>query len=222
MQNTLTSPPVAPLLDRLYRDAAQSQQLLGPLFGHFTPEERAARMADPDADYLSFYAQAKDVHMPVSRSTGTLLYMLARGNGSRSIVEFGTSYGISTVQLAAALRDNGGGQLIGSEFEPGKLERARANLAAAKLADLVEIRAGDALQTLARDLPNPIDLVLLDGHKGLYAKILELLAPKLRSGSYVIADNADACPAYQALVRAPQSGYLSMPFDEDVELTLKL
>jgi len=67
--------------------------------------------------------------------TGALLYMLARGNGARGIVEFGTSFGLSTIHLAAALRDNGGGKLIGTEFEPNKLVNARANLEAAGLAE---------------------------------------------------------------------------------------
>ncbi|WP_434420983.1 O-methyltransferase [Nannocystis pusilla] len=222
MSNTLTTPPVAPLLERLFADAARSRRLLGDLLGDLSPAERAARMSDPDADYRAFYGKAKDIHMPVSPDTGTLLYMLARGNRARAIVEFGTSFGISTLHLAAALRDNGGGRLIGSDFEPNKLAHARANLEAAGLADLVEIREGDALETLARDLPATIDLVLLDGHKPLYARILALVAPHLRTGSFIVADNTDACPDYKALVRAPGSGYLSIPIADDVELTMKL
>ncbi|MFZ6185804.1 O-methyltransferase [Nannocystis pusilla] len=222
MSNTLTTPPVAPLLERLFADAARSRRQLGDLLGDLSPAERAARMSDPHADYRAFYSKARDIHMPVSPDTGTLLYMLARGNRARAIVEFGTSFGISTLHLAAALRDNGGGKLIGSDFEPNKLAHARANLEAAGLADLVEIREGDALDTLARDLPATIDLVLLDGHKPLYARILALVAPHLRAGSFVVADNADACPDYKALVRAPGSGYLSIPIADDVELTMKL
>jgi predicted O-methyltransferase YrrM len=222
MTSTLTTPPVAPLLARLFDDARQSTALLGKMFGDLSREERARRMSDPNSDYRAFYGRAKDIHMAVSPETGVLLYMLARGNGARAIVEFGTSFGLSTIHLAAALRDNGGGRVIGSEFEPNKLEHARANLRAAGLDDLVEIREGDAVETLARDLPASIDLVLLDGHKALYAKILALVAPRLRSGSYFVADNADACPDYLAQVRAAGSGYLSLPFRDDVELTLKL
>ncbi|HVZ34617.1 MAG TPA: methyltransferase, partial [Polyangiaceae bacterium] len=118
MKNTLTTAPVAPLLERLFADAEQTTQTLVRVLGQLSPEERAARMADPRADYRAFYGQLKDIHMPVSRSTGQLAYMLARGNGARAIVEFGTSFGISTLHLAAALRDNGGGRLIGTEFEP--------------------------------------------------------------------------------------------------------
>jgi predicted O-methyltransferase YrrM len=222
MTNTLTTPPVAPLLERLFADAARSRRLLGEMLGDMSPEERVARMSDPGVDYRAFYSRAKEIHMPVSPATGALLYMLARSNGARAIVEFGTSFGISTLHLAAALRDNGGGRLIGSDFEPNKLMHARANLEAAGLADLVEIREGDALETLARDLPATVDVLLLDGHKPLYAEILALVAPHLRAGSFVVADNADACPDYKALVCAPGSGYLSIPFAGDVELTMKL
>ena len=106
--------------------------------------------------------------------------MLARSAQARTIVEFGTSFGISTLHLAAALRDNGGGRLIGSEFEPSKIARALANLGAAGLSDLVEIREGDALQTLARDVPDLIDFVLLNGAKSIYSPILSLLEGRLR------------------------------------------
>ena len=158
----------------------------------------------------------------MSRDTGTLLYMLARAIGARSIVEFGTSFGISTLHLAAALRDNGGGRLIGSEFEPSKIKRARENLTAGGLSDLVEIREGDALQTLARDLPDSIDFVLLDGAKALYPPVLSLLEARLRDGALIVADNADDSPEYLARVRAANSGYLSVPFGEDVELSMRL
>jgi predicted O-methyltransferase YrrM len=171
-------------------------------------------------DYRDLYGRLKDLALPVSRGTGVLLYMLARSSRARTIVEFGTSFGISTIHLAAALRDNGGGRLVTSEFEPGKVERARANLAAAGLLDLVEIRTGDALQTLAGDLPDAIDLVLLDGAKALYPDVLALLEPHLRPGAAIVADNADHSPDYLARVRAPASGYLSMPFADDVELSV--
>jgi predicted O-methyltransferase YrrM len=222
MPNTLNTPPVGPLLERLYADAQRTSQILGKMFGHLSREERLARMSDPNSDYRAFFNKAKDIHMAVAPTTGKLLYMLARGNGARAIIEFGTSFGLSTIHLAAAVRDNGGGKVIGTEFEPGKVAEARANLEAAGLSDLVDIREGDALETLARDLPAVVDLVLLDGHKPLYGKILELVAPRLRTGSFLIADNADACPDYKAIVRAPGSGYLSIPFGEDVELTMTL
>ena len=218
---TLTTPPLAPLLERLFADADASDEILQQLAGDLSPEERVARMRTM-TDYRSFYTRVKDVYLAVSRETAVLLYMLARSAKARTIVEFGTSFGISTLHLAAALKDNGGGRLIGSEFEPSKVVRARANIAAAGLSDLVDIREGDALETLARDLPESIDLVLLDGAKSLYPRVLALLEPRLRAGALIVGDNADMSPEYLAHVRAPGAGYLSVPFAEDVELTMKL
>jgi predicted O-methyltransferase YrrM len=148
--------------------------------------------------------------------------MLARSCRARTIVEFGTSFGISTLFLAAALRDNGGGRLITSEFEPSKVARAQDNLTAAGLIDLVEIREGDALQTLSVDLPKTIDLLLLDGAKALYPEILSLVESRLRPGALIVADDADYSPDYLARVRSPARGYMSTPFGGDVELTMRI
>lgn len=217
---TLSSHPVATLLERLFADADSAPVPALAAFAGLSQQERERLMRSKD-DYRDLYAQLKDVAIPVSPETGALLYMLARGTRAKVIVEFGTSFGLSTLHLAAALRDNGGGQLITTEFEPSKVQRARDNLAAGGLLDLVEIREGDALQTLRSDIPGPIDLLLLDGAKALYADILQLLEPHLRPGALILADNADYCPDYLAQVRAPGSGYLSLPFGADVELSMK-
>ncbi len=219
--NTLTSPAVAPLIDRLLAGDDASREALRTAFTDIPEEERARHMTSTTG-YLEFYGRLKDAHLAVSRETGSLLYMLARAIGARAIVEFGTSFGVSTLHLAAALRDNGGGRLIGSEFEPGKVASARATIAEAGLADLVEIRAGDALETLAKGLPDTIDLLLLDGAKGLYPAVLGLAESRLRPGALIIADNADWSPDYLAKVRSAEQGYMSVPFGGDVELSIKL
>lgn len=216
--NTLHTLPLAPLLERLFEqaDAATSPALAG-----ISREERE-RLMHSKTEYLDFYSRIKDLWLPVSRSTGTLLYLLARSTGAHHVVEFGTSFGISTLHLAAALRDNGGGRLITSEFEPGKVARAREHLAQGGLDDLVEVREGDALHTLASGLPDAIDLLLLDGAKALYADVLALVETRLRPGALIVADNADFSPDYLARVRAPGSGYLSVPFGGDVEVSMRL
>jgi predicted O-methyltransferase YrrM len=215
---TLTRPPLSTLLDRLFAEADASEDALKQEMESLPPEQRAASRAD----YREFYARLKDHPLPVSRASGKLLYMLARSARARNIVEFGTSFGISTLHLAAALRDNGGGRLIGSEFERSKVARARKNLGAGGLSDLVEVREGDALATLAQDLPESIDLVFLDGAKGLYLSILSLLEDRLRVGALIVADNADASPQYLTRVRSTANGYLSVPFADDVELSMRL
>jgi predicted O-methyltransferase YrrM len=219
--STLTTPPLANLLRQLWHDAATSSAVLQQLGTNTSAEERN-RLMTSKTEYREMYARLKDFHLAVSPETGTLLYMLARAARATSIVEFGTSFGISTLHLAAALRDNGAGRVISTEFEPAKIAKAQANISAAGLSDLVEIRAGDALQTLAGGLPDHIDLVLLDGAKSLYPQVLGLLEPRLRQGALIVADNADWCPEYLSRVRTAGNGYLSVPFASDVELSFKL
>jgi predicted O-methyltransferase YrrM len=218
---TLTTPPLATLLTHLFQQARDTSAVLGQTMAGVPAEERA-RLMTSTTDYRALYERMKDFHLAVSPETGTLLYLLARSSRARSIIEFGTSFGISTLHLAAALRDNGGGRLISTEFEPSKIAKAHANITAAGLSDLVEIRAGDALETLARELPEQIDLVLLDGAKALYPQVLALLEARLRPGAMIVADNADWCPEYLAIVRAVGGSYLSVPFANDVELSMKV
>jgi predicted O-methyltransferase YrrM len=111
---------------------------------------------------------------------------------------------------------------VSKETGASKVAQARDNLKAGGLLDLVEIREGDALRTLGRDLPESIDLVLLDGAKALYPEILSLVESRLRPGALIIADNADYAPEYLARVRSPAQGYMSIPFAEDVELSMRL
>jgi predicted O-methyltransferase YrrM len=218
---TLTTTPLAPLLDRLFEEADASEAELETAAAALSDEE-LARLMRSKTEYRDFYGRLKNMPLAVSRETGALLYMLARSSRARTIVEFGTSFGISTLHLAAALRDNGGGRLITSEFEPSKAARARHNLTAGGLIDLVEIREGDALQTLSVDLPDTIDLLLLDGAKSLYPEILSLVESRLRPGAVIVADNADHSPDYLAHVRSPAKGYMSTPFAEDVELSIRM
>lgn len=216
--NTLQNPPLAPLLNRLFNEAdtATSHALDG------VSREELTRLMHSKTEYLDLYARLKDLWLPIAPETGTLLYLLARSTRARNIVEFGTSFGISTLHLAAALRDNGGGRLITSEFEPSKVAKAKEHLTEGGLIDLVEVREGDALTTLAKDLPETIDLLLLDGAKALYNDVLDRVESRLRPGALIVADNADYSPDYLARVRSADSGYLSLPFGKDVELSMRL
>lgn len=217
---SLFTPPLQPLLARLFAEAEASEAAIDVEFAALPPQEREALIRT--TDYRALYSQMKNFYLAVSPEAARLLYMLARAVKARSIVEFGTSFGLSTLHLAAALKDNGGGRVISTEFEAGKVAKARENIAAAGFEDLVEIREGDALETLAQDLPDRIDLVLLDGAKSLYPKILALLEPRFVPGTLIVADNADNSPEYLARMREVKNGYLSVPFAEDVELSLRL
>jgi predicted O-methyltransferase YrrM len=218
---TLTTTPLAPLLDRLFAEADAASAETEAAVADLSDDARA-RLMRSKTDYRDLYGRLKNAPLAISRETGKLLYMLARSSHARTVVEFGTSFGISTLHLAAALKDNGGGHLITSEFEPSKVARARANLTAGGLIDLVEIREGDAMHTLSAGLPDTIDLLLLDGAKALYPEILSLVESRLRLGAFIVADNADDSPDFLARMRAPASGYMSMPFGEDVELSMRI
>jgi predicted O-methyltransferase YrrM len=218
--STLTTEPVASLLARLLADAEATDAKLRQRRDAIPSDQLTARMQS-QTEYRELYGNMKEFYLAVSPDTARLLYVLTRSTRARAVVEFGTSFGISTIHLAAALRDNGGGQVIGTEFESEKVNRARQNLQAAGLADLVDIREGDALETLTRNLPQSIDLVLLDGAKSLYGPILSLLESRLRPGALIIADNSDYCPDYVARVRSPDGGYVSVPIADDVEVSMR-
>lgn len=215
---TLTAAPLALLLERLFAEAEATTSIALDNVS----EEEQMRLLQSKTDYRDLYGRLKELWLPVSKETGRLLYMLARSSNAHTIVEYGTSFGISALHMAAALRDNGGGRLITCEFEPSKAARARQHFNLGGVSDLIEIREGDALETLRQDLPDAIDLVLLDGAKSLYPEILDLLEPRLRKGALIVADNADYYPPYLEKVRSPENGYLSTPFSKDVELSVWL
>jgi predicted O-methyltransferase YrrM len=163
---------------------------------------------------------------PIQTTQAELLYLLCRAIGAKRVAECATSYGVSTLYLAAAVRDNGGGHVIGSELVPEKADGAHQALAKAQLAHLVEIRVGDALRSF-RDLGGPIDLLLVDGWPSgqvptLALSVLQLVAPQLRPGALVLNDNGE--DDYLAYVRDPANGFISMslPLKGGMELSVRV
>jgi predicted O-methyltransferase YrrM len=191
-------PAVAHILDRLHQAARGDWRHLLRVLPYFLLSKVTGR----SFMRLITPGMLKGAYIPVSRQDGRLLFALARGIGAKHIVEFGTSFGVSTIYLAAAVRDNGGGRVISTEIESSKCRAARASIREAGLDHVATVLEGDALQTL-KDVQFPIDLVFLDGWKDLYLPVLELLTPTLRDGAVVVADNvnlADTRP-YLAHVR---------------------
>jgi predicted O-methyltransferase YrrM len=226
--NSLTTLPTAQVLSELFATADHADQSLEIQMGELSAVEREETIQQlvgkVQDGYRGFYEKMRGNYLAISPELGRLLYILARGAKARLIVEFGTSFGISAIHLASALRDNGGGTLITTEFQEEKAARARENLTAAGMSDLVEIRVGDALETLKDGVPGGIDLLFLDGAKGLYLPILKLLEPKLAAGALVITDNTAASSPYLDYVRAGNNGYLSLalPFEEGNELSVRV
>lgn len=169
-------------------------------------------MAREAVDYRGVYREFAGNYLNVSADFGRFLYVCARARCARNVVEFGTSFGVSTIHLAAALSDSGGGRLVGTELEPVKAARAQQNLDDAGLGALVDIRVGDALETLSGGIDDGVDLVLLDGAWSLYLPVLKILEPLLAAGALVIAENAvDESGDYLRYVRNPANGYRSLP-----------
>jgi predicted O-methyltransferase YrrM len=176
-------------------------------------------------DFRKYFGMMKKAYMQIRPDFGRLLYMLVRLQKPTTIVEFGTSFGISSIYLATALHDNGGGRLITTELEPTKIMRARENLAEAGLIHLVEFRQGDAIETLRNEVDG-IDFLLLDGAKNLYLQLLKMLEGRLTPNALIAADNAkysEAAGGYLTYVRDSRNGYISvnLPFTNDNELSYR-
>jgi predicted O-methyltransferase YrrM len=200
---TLHTPSVRTVLNRLFEAAARDDDRPPPPISGSLSSATALQRADA----------LQDFYLPISAQGGDLLYALVRACRPATVVEFGTSFGISTLYLAAAVADNGTGRVFGSELNPTKVTAARANLDEAGLGSWVTILAGDALDTLA-DIPAPIGLMLLDGWKDLCLPVLRLLEPRLDSGALIVADdiNLPAMADYLTYVRDPANGYISVAF----------
>jgi predicted O-methyltransferase YrrM len=128
-----------------------------------------------------------DLLLAIGPATATIVSTLIQESEARAILEVGTSYGYSTVWLAEAARATGG-VVTTLELQPRKVEYARAQMAKAGLAEVVDFKVGDALATL-KDLPGPFEFVLLDLWKDLYIPCFDLIHPKLANGALIVADN---------------------------------
>ena len=219
MVNSLQAEPVRDLLGRLFR-AADDDELRRPAIAERYPD--GVRELDAREQAEAY----QELYIPVSPEGGRLLYALIRAARPSTVVEFGTSFGISTIHLAAAVRDNGAGHVISTELNAAKAARARANLAEAGLSDWVTVLEGDARQTLAA-VDAPVGFVLLDGWKALYLPVLRLLEPRLTAGALILADDtisqAEQMTDYLTYVRDPAHGYLSILFPESdgLEITCR-
>ena len=152
---------------------------------------RTLGLTDPVLDAaLAASAAAGLPPIAVSAPQGRLLRLLAVVQGARKILEIGTLGGFSTIELARALPEDG--RLVSLEYDPKHAEVARGNLAAAGLADRVEVRVGEALDSLPQvqaDGVGPFDLVFIDADKGNNAHYVRWALDLSRPGTLIIVDN---------------------------------
>jgi len=215
----LDQPQVHEVLSRLYAEAEVIDSKIS------AEEQASAAAAGGLIDERTLASIRDRSFMAVAREVGRLIYLLVRSRRPALVVEFGTSFGLSTIHMAAALRDNGFGRLVTTEQSASKASRAAQHLTQAGLSDLVEIRQGDAFQTLSAI--DGVDLLLLDGWKPLYLPLLRQLEPALSPGCLVIADDAismsEKLMPYLAYVRDAANGYISceIPLDDGLELSIR-
>ena len=217
--SVLHDPALEGLLDRLHQQS----------------DAQIAEMNDYSGRHDSNPARLKafrsDKLVALDRDKAELCYQLCRALGARRIVEIGTSYGVSTLYLAAALRDtlaNGGdGVVIGTEYEPAKAAAARAHFDEAGLSRFIELREGDLRETL-KTLEGPVDFVLVDIWIAMARPAIELVAPHLRPGAIVLCDNTqqyrNLYADYFDFINAPANRFrtMTLPFGGGLELSVRL
>jgi len=216
------------LLDRLYdRSISQSKEM---------EEYFTARASEGSLDPNRFDARTndflRDKLVALDRNKAEFCYQICRSLCARRIVEAGTSFGVSTIYLAAAVRDNvqtdgGKGVVIGTENEPRKAAAARANFAEAGLSGFIDLREGDLRQTLA-GIDGRVDFMLVDIWTPMARPALELVAPRLRQGAVIICDNTQhfrhAYQEYFDFVNAPANRLrtMTLPFEGGLEFTVRV
>jgi predicted O-methyltransferase YrrM len=220
--SVLSDPALANLVTRLQ---AQSESQESDMHTYFSARAKAGNLSwdGLDADANRFMADKMVALAPIKAE---FCHMLCRALRAKRVVEIGTSFGVSTLYLADAVRANGGGIVIATEYEATKAAQARANFAAAKLTAYIDLREGDLRETL-KVIEGPIDFVLMDIWTEMARPALELVAPHLRPGAIVVADNTDqfrhAYRHFFEFVVDPANGFktLTLPFENGLELIVK-
>ena len=225
MASPLNDPKLTRLLDRLH---TQSDVEMEAINAHLAQRAKEGTLDQgrPFDDELHRFLSDKMVAL--DREKAQFCYLLCRSLRATRVVEAGTSCGVSTLYLAAAVRDNQveNGVVIGTEYEPKKAESARTNFEEAGLSEFIELREGDLRETL-QDVGGPVDFMLVDIW-GVALPALELVSPSLRQGAIVVTDNtvahADRYRDYFEYVNDPKNRFrtLVVPFDGGFELTVRI
>jgi predicted O-methyltransferase YrrM len=226
----LNDPHLERLLDRLH-EASDAQT--ASIQEHRAERDRPVGRAPEDQAALTKAFLADKIYA-LDRDKAEFCFQICRTIDARRVVEIGTSYGVSTLYLAAAVRDNvraggGSGVVIGTEYEPQKARAAREHFNEAGLSSFIDLREGDLRETL-RQIEGPVDFMLVDIWIPMARPALELVAPHLRPRAVVTCDNTgreDERVAYQdyfAFINDPANGFrtMTLPFGGGLEMSVRL
>ena len=220
MTSVLNDPKVDALLAELHAQSAAQEPETEAYFRTRTGPWRGMEPRD--------HAHFADKLVALQRDKAAFCYGLCRAMGARRIVEVGSSFGVSTIYLAAAVRDNGGGLVIGGEYEPQKIKAARQNFETAGLSQFIELREGDLLESF-KTIDGPIDFVLFDIWVQVVRPALDLLLPHLRRGAIVCADNTAGersrqgyAPYFEVIEDPTKFRTQTLPFAGGFEMSVKM
>ena len=209
------------LLDELYRLNDAQNTEIDEYYANGA--ERPTGFEEEDSSSRNFW---RNKFVAIDRDKAEFVYLLCRSIGATRIIEAGTSFGVSTLFLAAAIRDNGGGVVTTCDNEPTKMAVARQNFDIATLSDSIDTRTGDIRDTL-RDIDEPIDFLLLDIWAPIAADVVQLVGPHMRPGGVIVADNTSVRRnLYDGLfeyLENPANGFTTrtLPFDGGLEIAVK-
>ena len=225
MASPLNDPKLEALLNRLH---AQSDAEVDETDAYFARRKRGGSLDYENSYDDDMHRFLSDKMVALDRDKAEFCYQLCRSLRATRVVEAGTSFGISTLYLAAAVRDNQveNGVVIGTEYEPSKVEVARENFREAGLSEFIELREGDLRQTL-QDVGGPVDFMLVDIWE-VALPALERVSSSLRLGAIVACDNttvaANEYRDYFKFVNDPSNRFRTMtvPFQGGFELTVRV
>ena len=225
MVSILNDPKLEALLDHLH---AQSDTQKDETNAYFERREQEVGIDQEDFYDDEMVRFLSDKMVALDRDKAEFCYLLCRSLRATRVVEAGTSFGVSTLYLAAAVRDNQveNGLVIGTEHEPKKAEVARANFKRAGLNEFIELREGDLRETL-KDIGGPVDFMLVDLWE-VAQPALELVSSSLRPGAIVVCDNttvdAEEYGDYFKYVNDPKNRFRTMtvPFEGGFELSVRV
>jgi predicted O-methyltransferase YrrM len=222
VSGVLSDPALQALVDRLHEQSVAQEAATG---AWFTARAEKGELSWDGLDEKSHRYMA-DKLVALEPDKAEFCHLMCRALRASRIVEVGTSFGVSTVYLADAVRANGGGVVIGTEYEPAKAAAARATFAEAGLSAFIDLREGDLRETL-KMIEGAVDFVLMDIWTEMAGPAIELIAPHLRPGAVIVTDNTarvrHAYQAFFAVIEDPANGFstMTMPFEGGLEFTVK-
>lgn len=223
-------PTPLPILDTLGDTPQHIRDLLARL--HTKSLEQEQNVTAESFKGVSFDTFMQDKFIALEEDKCHFVYSLLRATGATTIVEAGTSYGVSTIYLALAAAANAAPsrkkpRVIATEHEPTKATQARANWdeCGAAVSDTIDLRVGDLRETLKTDLAD-VDLLLLDIWTPMALPTLKVVQPAMRRGAVVLTDNTtSAAKSYRDLLtylRDPANGFVNvvLPYKGGLEMSI--